>query len=184
MADLQEIDMTKATDMNNKKVRLVGDDGKGYWMEKEDLAKVVGGLIGTATDSKNGLLPKTNNIISKIADNKCLKISVKSSIGGSCNISLMGSFLFGAYQTFLYISAGISSVGSGASMVTTRSNIGCLYKVSEDDKTVIEIYIKSCYSVNLMMFTDNVQSKTVTVIENIEVPEDAIAISNAFQLKS
>lgn len=45
MADLQEINMTKATDMNNKKVRLVGDDGKGYWMEKEDLAKVVGGLL-------------------------------------------------------------------------------------------------------------------------------------------
>lgn len=47
MADLQEINMTKATDMNNKKVRLVGDDGKGYWMEKEDLAQVVGGLLNT-----------------------------------------------------------------------------------------------------------------------------------------
>mgnify|MGYP000693606359 CR=1 FL=1 len=44
--DLREIDMTKATNMDGKKIRLVGDDGKGYWMEKEDLASVVGGLIG------------------------------------------------------------------------------------------------------------------------------------------
>lgn len=43
--DIREIDMTKATDANGKKIRLVGDDGKGYWMEFSDLAAVVGGLI-------------------------------------------------------------------------------------------------------------------------------------------
>ena len=43
--DIQEIDMTKATDADGKKIRLVGDDGKGYWMEFSDLAAVVGGLL-------------------------------------------------------------------------------------------------------------------------------------------
>ena len=37
--------MTKATNLDGKKIRLVGDDGKGYWIEKEDLAAVVGGLL-------------------------------------------------------------------------------------------------------------------------------------------
>ena len=56
--DIREIDMTKATDANGKKIRLVGDDGKGYWMEFSDLAAVVGGLIGTASYDKNGLAPR------------------------------------------------------------------------------------------------------------------------------
>ncbi len=43
--DIREIDMTKATNLDGKKIRLVGDDGKGYWIEKEDLAAVVGGLF-------------------------------------------------------------------------------------------------------------------------------------------
>lgn len=43
--DIREIDMTKATNLDGKKIRLVGDDGKGYWIEKEDLAAVVGGLL-------------------------------------------------------------------------------------------------------------------------------------------
>lgn len=53
--DLREIDMTKATNMDGKKIRLVGDDGKGYWMEKEDLASVVGELFPDVTTSKRGL---------------------------------------------------------------------------------------------------------------------------------
>lgn len=40
--DIREIDMTKATDADGKKIRLVGDDGKGYWMEFSDLAAVGG----------------------------------------------------------------------------------------------------------------------------------------------
>ena len=43
--DIREIDMTKATNLDGKKIRLVGDDGKGYWIEKEDLAAVVGELL-------------------------------------------------------------------------------------------------------------------------------------------
>lgn len=42
--DIREIDMTKATSLDGKKVRLVGDDGKGYWMEKDTFISVVGGL--------------------------------------------------------------------------------------------------------------------------------------------
>lgn len=42
--DIREIDMTKVTNLNGKKIRLVGDDGKGYWIEKEDFASVVGEL--------------------------------------------------------------------------------------------------------------------------------------------
>lgn len=53
--DIREIDMTKATDANGKKIRLVGDDGKGYWMEFSDLAAVVGELIGVVDDENNGL---------------------------------------------------------------------------------------------------------------------------------
>lgn len=61
--DLREIDMTKATNMDGKKIRLVGDDGKGYWMEKEDLASVVGGLIGKSSATKDGLQEKGYNAI-------------------------------------------------------------------------------------------------------------------------
>ena len=44
MADIREIDMPQAKDANGKKIRLVGDDGKGYWMNFDDLAAVVGAL--------------------------------------------------------------------------------------------------------------------------------------------
>lgn len=49
--DIREIDMTKATDADGKKIRLVGDDGKGYWMEFSDLAAVVGGLLKLANEN-------------------------------------------------------------------------------------------------------------------------------------
>ena len=42
MADIREIDMPQATNADGKKIRLVGDDGKGYWMNFDDLAAVVG----------------------------------------------------------------------------------------------------------------------------------------------
>ena len=45
MADIREIDMPQAKDANGKKIRLVGDDGKGYWMNFDDLAAVVGALL-------------------------------------------------------------------------------------------------------------------------------------------
>lgn len=45
--DIREIDMTKATSLDGKKVRLVGDDGKGYWMDKDTFISVVGGLINS-----------------------------------------------------------------------------------------------------------------------------------------
>lgn len=54
--DIREIDMAKATNLDGKKVRLVGDDGKGYWMEKDTFISVVGELIGQAGFSTNGLM--------------------------------------------------------------------------------------------------------------------------------
>ena len=56
--DIREIDMTKATSLDGKKVRLVGDDGKGYWMEKDTFISVVGELIGTAGYTNDGLMKK------------------------------------------------------------------------------------------------------------------------------
>ena len=76
--DIREIDMPKATDMNNKKIRLVGDDGQGYWMEKEDLAKVVGGLLPEANISKKGLMSPlqfVNGQTMELQLGKCAKFS-------------------------------------------------------------------------------------------------------------
>lgn len=47
--DIREIDMTKATSLDGKKVRLVGDDGKGYWMEKDTFISVVGDINNIST---------------------------------------------------------------------------------------------------------------------------------------
>lgn len=60
--DIREIDMTKATNLDGKKIRLVGDDGKGYWIEKEDLAAVVGGLLSYPFDQR-GAIQNFNNTI-------------------------------------------------------------------------------------------------------------------------
>lgn len=60
--DIREIDMTKVTNLNGKKIRLVGDDGKGYWIEKEDFASVVGGLI-EGTHNAYTLQPYSEQLI-------------------------------------------------------------------------------------------------------------------------
>ncbi len=62
MADIREIDMPQAKDANGKKIRLVGDDGKGYWMNFDDLAAVVGGRLPIVSLSKAGFSPASTLI--------------------------------------------------------------------------------------------------------------------------
>ncbi|MBM6759657.1 hypothetical protein, partial [Bacteroides mediterraneensis] len=61
MADkkLNEVTTVSTGTLNNVKNFLaVMNDGSIQQMSKEDMAEVVGGLIGTATDNKDGLLSK------------------------------------------------------------------------------------------------------------------------------
>jgi hypothetical protein len=59
MADKPLNEVTKVTNLNNVKTFLaVMNDNTIQQMSKEDLASVVGGLIGTATTEKNGLMSK------------------------------------------------------------------------------------------------------------------------------
>ena len=56
MADVKESAMSTASDC--KWVRALDANGNSIRISKEDHARVVGGLIGTATSSKDGLIPK------------------------------------------------------------------------------------------------------------------------------
>ena len=59
MADKPLNQVTKVTDLSKVKTFLaVMDDNTIQQMSKEDMATVVGGLIGTATTEKNGLMSK------------------------------------------------------------------------------------------------------------------------------
>ena len=56
MADKQESALTQQSDC--KWVRALDSNGNSILISKEDLASVVGELIGVATDDKDGLMPK------------------------------------------------------------------------------------------------------------------------------
>lgn len=56
MGDLKESALTQKNDC--KWVRALDENGNSIRISKEDLAAVVGGLIGTASIEKDGLLPK------------------------------------------------------------------------------------------------------------------------------
>ena len=91
--DIREIDMTKVTNLDGKKIRLVGDDGKGYWIEKEDLAAVVGGLINPATDSN--AYGDLNNVL--IPGIYCF--SNMSNVGNSpANINIVATLIVSSYS--------------------------------------------------------------------------------------
>ena len=63
---LNQVSQVQSTELANVKTFLaVMNNGEIKQMSKEDMAAVVGGLIGTATDSKNGLMPAkmySNNV--------------------------------------------------------------------------------------------------------------------------
>lgn len=56
MADVKESAMAQKNDC--KWVRALDSNGNSILISKEDLASVVGGLIGLATSNKNGLVSK------------------------------------------------------------------------------------------------------------------------------
>ena len=60
MADVKESAMSQKNDC--KWVRALDSNGNSILISKEDLASVVGGLIGTVTPDKNGLMPSSGFI--------------------------------------------------------------------------------------------------------------------------
>ena len=77
MADIKESAMSTASDC--KWVRALDANGNSIRISKEDLASVVGGLIGSATlGIRNGLMPKSVGYRTMAIENTYIKISMGS----------------------------------------------------------------------------------------------------------
>lgn len=95
MADVKESAMTQQSDC--KWVRALDANGNSIRISKEDLAQVVGGLLGTASAEKNGLISSdifkkqmqtislSNNAVRKIANFKNYTFSGFLLLGVSSN---------------------------------------------------------------------------------------------------
>lgn len=91
MADVKESAMAQKNDC--KWVRALDSNGNSILISKEDLASVVGGLIGAATSTKDGLATKrmfkAAGLCFNIAVNSCLKIERNVLNNGQVSINII-----------------------------------------------------------------------------------------------
>lgn len=171
--DIREIDMTKVTNLNGKKIRLVGDDGKGYWIEKEDFASVVGGLIGTATTDKNGLMHSYRTMSILYSEGKPVKITIPTNEGFSLLLTAVKNHESGG-QSIINLS-GYSN-GFIATNIRRGSYIsGISYKETSSGTDIYVKLLPYVFFSSLILLTSNGKAYSVSIAESI--PEDASEIS-------
>ena len=161
--DIREIDMPKATDMNNKKIRLVGDDGQGYWMEKEDLAKVVGGLLEEATKEKAGFLSTKGYkkiMLEKNYTNKLIHISSLSEYENSILLSVGAAGASGIFAISLAGNTEYTSIRHLAGAIAPprfdfyqKQDVGLFIK--SNDNAFIDYYILSASHPNALIMEES-----------------------------
>ena len=106
MADRKENELTKAN--NFAYVRALDSNGNSIQISKSDLVSVLEELIGTATNSKSGLMSKQSNLILRqsFLSNKVFKLVDGNEIGMwqpcmfifmSCNTNGLINYLYLCY---------------------------------------------------------------------------------------
>lgn len=109
-------------------------------IQNPEIISVVGGLIGKATSSKDGLLPKTLSCISNISS-KIIKIKFPDSFT-SWSFIVSGSY---NYSPFLYI---VSISDSKGVLISNNINNNILFYIANDNTNLV-IYPKSLNNCNI-----------------------------------
>ena len=139
MADKQESALTQQSDC--KWVRALDSNGNSILISKEDLASVVGGLIGVATSEKNGLMSKSY-------------VWKKVSTGGEKWIQFKFSNLFMGYihllartsTPFLDLNIAVSNWNERTIRVSSSglsSYIEGKIKMKKNDDNTMNLYVKA-----------------------------------------
>lgn len=121
MADKKLNEVTKVTDMAY--VPVIMADGSIGQIAKADLASVVAGVIGTATNSKNGLMPSSQFLVRDT-------ISADVQITNFTQIKDGITFFFGAGTSYFPQSNGVVFKMSGynsALLICCNQNADSIY---------------------------------------------------------
>lgn len=171
MADIKESAMTQQSDC--KWVRALDANGNSIRISKEDLASVVGGLIGKANTDKDGLMPAYRTVSNLYSTGKPVKITIPSDEGFSLLITAVKNHE-SAGQSIINLS-GYSN-GFIATNIRRGSYIsGISYKFISSGT---EIYVKLAPYVffsSLVNLTSTGRAYSVSLVES--VPEDASEMS-------
>lgn len=139
MADVKESAMSKKNDC--KWVRALDSNGNSILISKEDLASVVGELIGVATSEKNGLMSKSY-------------VWKKVSTGGEKWVQFKFSNLFMGYihllartsTPFLDLNIAVSNWNERTIRVSSSglsSYIEGKIKMKKNDDNTMNLYVKA-----------------------------------------
>lgn len=176
MADkkLNEVTTVSTGTLNNVKNFLaVMNDGSIQQMSKEDMAAVVGGLIGKATTDKDGLMPAHRTMSILYSEGKPVKITIPTNEGFSLLLTAVKNHESGG-QSIINLS-GYSN-GFIATNIRRGSYIsGISYKETSSGTDIYVKLVSYVFFSLLILLTSNGKSYSVSLAESI--PEDASEIS-------
>ena len=161
--DIREIDMTKVTNLNGKKIRLVGDDGKGYWIEKEDFASVVGGLLPDATFNMSGLMPSCMNTELKSVTTSNRQINLMRS-DSNLYADALFSFYYGGFVSLF--SVVCSSTGYTVKCLSNINDAKEKVKFYKKDNCIIAKCINTTYGCSMKLLVLYTQGAIYTLEDN------------------
>lgn len=172
MADIKESAMTQQSDC--KWVRALDANGNSIRISKEDLASVVGGLIGKANTDKDGLMPAYRTMNNLYSRGEPVKIAIPSTNEGfSLLLTAVKNHESGG-QSIINI-AGCSK-GFIATSIRRGSYIyGISYKVTSSGTDIYIKLVPYVFFSSLVHLTSTGESYSVSIVES--VPEDASEIS-------
>ena len=159
---------TTETDMTRVMVEM--EDGRKGWISAEGLAQVMAGLIGTATNKKDGLYPKYYVTQYLEISTQAYKIS---------NTFQSGHFCLAYLHSHWWHNASVGFIGVAANLNDKNRIIVNHYKLSDDDELNVyytlsdngfDLYITAKYEVRLRAFIGSIDF----AITKVDLPEDAV----------
>lgn len=173
MADKKLNEVTKVTDLSKVKTFLaVMEDNTIQQMSKEDMAAVVGGLIGTATIEKNGLLPY--RMASFTTDFSTSDIVLNFSTIYNLQSFLITCYLNGTFSTYLVNPSMYQSTNFFEVRYLGRQDIE-IYAKAGDNRIFIKPSSTSNGSLSIQLL--NNKSGAFKGLDKGTVPEDFTKIN-------
>lgn len=179
MADkkLNEVTTINTTTLNNVKNFLaVMNDGSIQQMSKQDMASVVGGLIGTANTNKDGLMPSYRAMNILYSEGKPIKITISENEGFALLFTAVKNHESSG-QSIITVS-GYSN-GIIATSIRRGSYIsGISYNATSSG---IDIYVKLLpyvfFSSLVLLTSSPTMSYSVTLSDSVPVGASEVSVS-------
>ena len=173
LAATDEYEDQLALDTNPAYIRSLDTNGNPKRTAIASLASVVGGLIGTATTDKNGLMHSYRTMSILYSEGKPVKITIPTNEGFSLLLTAVKNHESGG-QSIINLS-GYSN-GFIATNIRRGSYIsGISYKETSSGTDIYVKLVSYVFFSLLILLTSNRRAYSVSIAESI--PEDASEIS-------